>query len=75
MKAEDKSSALAMTQEEILAQVSICGSLIFMNLPNDVSFLTRWYLGFFSRVFEPQHAADLCYVECTPTSGLRNHLQ
>ena len=36
VKAEDKSSSLAMTQEEILAQVRICGSFIFMNLPDDV---------------------------------------
>ena len=28
VKAEDKSSSLAMTQEEILAQVRICGSFI-----------------------------------------------
>ena len=48
MKAEDKSSALAMTQEEILAQVSICGSFIVTNPSDDVSFLIRWYLGFFS---------------------------
>ena len=51
VKAEDKSSSLAMTQEEILAQVRICGSFVFMNLPDDVSvFLTRWYLAFFSCV-------------------------
>ena len=35
VKAEDKSSSLAMTQEEILAQVSICGSFVFTNLPDD----------------------------------------
>ena len=51
VKAEDKSSSLAMTQEEILAQVSICGFFVFMNLPDEL--FTRWYLGFFSRVFEP----------------------
>ena len=48
VKAEDKSSSLAMTQEEILAQVSICGSFIVTNPSDDVSFLIRWYLGFFS---------------------------
>ena len=52
MKAEDKSSSLAMTQEEILAQVSILvDPLFYTNLPDDdVSFLTRWYLGLFSCV-------------------------
>ena len=35
VKAEDKSSSLAMTQEEILAQVCICGSFVFTNLPDD----------------------------------------
>ena len=55
MKAEDKSSSLAMTQEEILAQVRICGSFIFTNLSDDV--LDGIWA--FSRVFEPQHTADL----------------
>jgi len=32
VKAEDKSSSLAMTQEEILAQVGIFWSFVFTNL-------------------------------------------